>query len=70
MRMPVSPPIVQKSVYDAKNRLARIEDSWMGTFTFGYDAMDRRTELKYPNGLTTSYAYLEAWLAMLGRFDV
>jgi RHS repeat-associated protein len=47
--------------YDAKNRLTSIKDSVVGTFGFGYDSMDRRTSLLYPNGMTTSYAYDNAY---------
>jgi YD repeat-containing protein len=47
--------------YDAKNRLATIADTKVGTFGFGYDAMDWRTSLTYPNGVTTSYAYDNAY---------
>jgi YD repeat-containing protein len=44
-----------------KNRLTAIKDSVVGTFGFAYDAMDRRTSLQYPNGMTTSYAYDNAY---------
>ncbi|HEV7767942.1 MAG TPA: DUF6531 domain-containing protein, partial [Thermoanaerobaculia bacterium] len=47
--------------YDAKNRLAAISDTLFGKFTFGYDPMDRRTELEYPNGIVASYDYDDAY---------
>ena len=47
--------------YDAKNRLATMNDSFFGSFRFGYDTMDRRTSLQYPNGVVTSYAYDKAY---------
>jgi|GEM_PF-4804748 len=48
-------------LYDAKNRLTKISDATFGDFTFQYDAMDRRTELHYPNGMTTNYTYDNAY---------
>jgi len=47
--------------YDAKNRLISINDNVTGMFRLAYDAMDRRTSLQYPNGVTTSYAYDNAY---------
>ena len=47
--------------YDAKNRLTTVSDNQFGSFRFGYDPMDRRTSLLYPNGVTSSYAYDNAY---------
>ena len=46
--------------YDAKNRLAVVTDPSIGRFEFTYDELDRRTQLKYPNGVTTNYVYDDA----------
>jgi RHS repeat-associated protein len=48
-------------VYDAKNRLTRITDPTFGVFQLEYDAMDRRNQLTYPNGIVTSYSYDDAY---------
>ncbi len=42
--------------YDSADRLQTIA-SPAGTFSFGYDQLNRRTSLAYPNGVATSYAY-------------
>jgi YD repeat-containing protein len=34
-----------------------LTDSLTGQFTFGYDALSRRTSLTRPNGVNTSYTY-------------
>ncbi len=49
-----------------------IDDPKLGIFRFAYDAMDRRTELKYPNGVTTNYTYDNAYrlTAMLAKSNV
>lgn len=44
-------------LYDAKNRLVQQTDPIAGTFRFGYDSLDRRTELRFPNGIVTTYEY-------------
>ncbi|MEK6371444.1 MAG: RHS repeat-associated core domain-containing protein [Acidobacteriota bacterium] len=50
--------------YDGKNRLTSITDTGVGSFGLSYDAMDRRTALRYPNGVTTSYDYDNAYRLM------
>ncbi len=42
--------------YDANNRLSRLA-SFLGDFTFSYDALGNRTGFAYPNGVTTSHGY-------------
>jgi RHS repeat-associated protein len=60
--------LVNVYAYDGKNRLASIavqtssgQSFLPGTITFGYDAMDRRTSLAYPNGTKTNYQYDDAY---------
>ena len=38
-------------------RLNGLANSWAGSFSFGYDALSRRTQLTRPNGITTNYSY-------------
>jgi len=57
----ITPQSTATYTYDAKNRLTQISDSMFGAFRFGYDGMDRRKELKYPNGIVTSYTYDNAY---------
>jgi RHS repeat-associated protein len=57
----VTPQSTVQYTYDAKNRLTAMTDSLFGAFGFSYDAMDRRTELRYPNGITVNYAYDAAY---------
>lgn len=45
--------------YDNKNRLATITAP-TGTFTFGYNLLDQRNSLAYPNQVTTTYGYDDA----------
>ena len=45
--------------YDNDNRLQTIT-SPAGTFTYGYDAVGRRTSLAYPNQISATYAYDDA----------
>ncbi|HEY0158555.1 MAG TPA: DUF6531 domain-containing protein [Thermoanaerobaculia bacterium] len=56
----ITPQSTVEYVYDGKNRLTTMRDSLFGQFHFRYDAMDRRTELQYPNGIKTAYAYDDA----------
>lgn len=56
-----TPGSVTSYTYDAKNRLAEINDTRFKTFRFAYDSMGRRTQLIYPNGAVTSYAYDKAY---------
>lgn len=44
-------------VYDAANRLTQMSSAAFGLFRFDYDAAGARRELRYPNGVTTSYDY-------------
>jgi len=39
------------------NRLATLTNSLTGQFGFGYDALNRRTQLTRPNGINTNYGY-------------
>ena len=47
--------------YDPAGRLIKIStlnpEHGILEFTFGYDALGRRTSLTYPNGVTTTYSY-------------
>lgn len=45
--------------YDDQGRLSSLKDEVAGTFTFGYDAVDRLTRLSRPNGLVTSWSYVD-----------
>ena len=42
--------------YDDASRLTSITRG-SSVFGFGYDAVNRRTSMSYPNAVTTSYAY-------------
>lgn len=42
--------------YDAYGRLSTIQGS-VGTVTLAYDPFGRRSAMRYPNGVTTTYAY-------------
>ena len=48
---------VVKYFYDSLGRLARQEDSRTGNYAFNYDALSRRTNLTYPNGVKAYYQY-------------
>ncbi|MFH1739265.1 MAG: RHS repeat-associated core domain-containing protein [bacterium] len=45
--------------YDELNRLTGIESDSAGAFEFDYDVLSRRSALRYPNGVVTSYGYDE-----------
>lgn len=44
-------------VYDAKGRLVEQADPRTGTYRWGYDSLDRRSNLVYPNGVETRFEY-------------
>ena len=43
--------------YDTLNRLTGLNDFQSHNFTFGYDALSRRSQLTRPNGINTNYSY-------------
>lgn len=51
-----SPDLFATYGYDDASRLISITRG-ARVFTFGYDALSRRTSMSYPNGVATTYSY-------------
>ena len=51
-----TPWLIVDYTYDALNRLKTIIAGGQ-TYSFGYDALGRRTSLSFPNGVETAYSY-------------
>ncbi len=49
--------LTQNYTRDVRGLVTQISDSTAGNFGFAFDALGRRTQLRYPNGTTTSYAF-------------
>ena len=49
-----------------------LTSSFAGHFTFGYDALSRRTSLNRPNTVNTTYTYdsVSRLLSVLHQFDL